>query len=399
MTTSREAQTKLGGDEKEKADPISVEEDPLIARERERSLVDDQGINARDLVKVFKINDGKRKKKKKLKRAVKGLSFGIRSNEVFAMLGPNGAGKTVTMSMLASSMTPEHGEISLDDVVATENDRNTDDLYADCNISYCAQFDALFSNKTVEEHIRFMSQLRGLDWDDHNTQDHIGTIIKLLGLEKYRDKTPEELSGGYKRRLCLALSMIGYPKCCILDEVTTGLDPGARRLVWDVLKSEGVEMPAILLSTHYMDEASALGTRIGIMVDGQFVSTGSLSELYEKYCTSFFVEVSFAAEANDTEMEDSVLQAFEQASMKASVYESLPYHTKLQVAIKDGNEDKGTLQLAKVFGLLESKKSQLHIKFYSVAKMNLEQIFINLSRKQFQVDEEIESNESTELQV
>jgi ABC-type multidrug transport system ATPase subunit len=413
LTTAREAKTKLDGENREMSNPISVQHDPLIARERDRSLADDDGINARSLVKVFEVRDGKRKKEKKLKKAVKGISFGVRKNEIFALLGPNGrfgfladqfecvilvsyshrtfpsagAGKTVTMSMLSSQITPEHGQIALDGVVVDDIDRSTDCLYNRANVSYCAQSDALFESLSVDEHCRFYANVRGLDWENDVTQEHVGTIVKLLGLEKHRHKKADDLSGGYKRRLCLAISIIGYPNVCMLDEPTTGLDPGARHQVWEVLKPEGVPVPPILMSSHYMDECAELGTRIGIMIDGEFVSTGSMGELYEKYCTNFFVEVSFNAECDHGTAEQSLLRVFGDAS--ASVYESLPFHIKIQVTINDRKEEASTRQLAKIFALLESKKHELNIKFYSVAKMNLEQIFIDLSRKQFEVNEQL----------
>jgi ABC-type multidrug transport system ATPase subunit len=192
--------------------------------------------------------------------------------------------------------------------------------------------------------------------------------------------------------------MIGYPDVMMLDECTTGLDPGARRLVWNVLKPQDIEVPSILMSSHYMDECAALGTRIGIMVDGEIVSTGTLSELYNRYCTSFFVEISFEAHSDDTLSEGLVLRAFQAAGMEStSVYESLPYHIKLQVPIvvhhqsTSFSERDGIMQLGRIFSLLESKKRDLGIKFYSVARMNLEQIFINLSRKQFQADDKFET--------
>lgn len=353
--------------------------------------MDDEGINARDLVKVFQVKNSKTKQKL-LKQAVKGVSFGVRKNEIFALLGPNGAGKTVTMSMLASQVTPETGDIALDGVVISEMDKNSDALYEKSTVSYCAQFDALFSNLSVEEHLRFYAKVRGLEWDDTTTQDHINAIIELLGLDKHRDKKSEDLSGGYKRRLCLGVSMIGYPHVMMLDECTTGLDPGARRLVWNVLKPEaglsaGYDLPAMLLSSHYMDECQQLGSRIGIMIDGQIVSTGSLNELYDRHCTSFFVDISFEPRSDDTKSEDLVRQAFRTVGMDASIYESLPYRIKLQVPIRNNEETQdGTEQIAQIFSLMESKKQDLDIQFYSVAKMNLEQIFINLSRKQFEAD-------------
>ncbi|KAG7366812.1 ABC transporter [Nitzschia inconspicua] len=398
LTTAREATTKLDRENRCLSEPITVEDNQLVANERDRSLANNEGINARDLVKIFQIRDGKRRKKKKLKKAVKGVSFGVRKNEIFALLGPNGAGKTVTMSMLSSQITPEHGEIALDGVVVGSSDRSTDCLYNRANISFCAQADALFKSLTVEEHCRFYTNVRGLDWDNEITQEHIGAIVKLLGLNKHRHKKAQDLSGGYKRRLCLALSLIGYPNVCLLDEISTGLDPGARRQVWKVLKPTGVDVPPILLSSHYMDECEQLGTRIGIMIDGELVSTGSLNELYEKYCRSFFVEVSFKSDCNDATSEGAVIQAFAEVSMTATVYESLPYHIKFQVKINDKKEGADTQQLAQIFDILETKKFDLNIKFYSVSKMNLEQIFIDLSRQQFQLDEEfnnIGAQEST----
>jgi hypothetical protein len=130
------------------------------------------------------------------------------------------------------------------------------------------------------------------------------------------------------------------------------------------------------------------------LIDGETIATGTLSELYDKYCTSFFVEISFDAQADDDMSEKAVLHAFENVSMKASVYESLPYHIKFQVPMteENGSKQDGELgQLAKIFSLLESKKKELNVKFYSVARMNLEQIFINLSRKQHEADDAFET--------
>jgi len=273
---------------------------------------------------------------------------------------------------------------------------NIDDLYRRCTVAYCPQFDALFGKLTVEAHLQFYSSVRGLDWKLEATQKHINAIIRLLGLEKYRHKESSNLSGGYKRRLSLAVAMIGYPKVMMVDEITTGLDPGARRLIWDVLKPpishEGeYDIPAILLSSHYMDECQELGTRIGIMIDGEVSTTGSLERLQERFCDSYFVELSMQATVDaTTNNEDAILAAFERHNMPGTaVYESLPYHLKLQVPFVT-KPMVGTEQLSSIFELLESNRESLGIKFYSVSMMNLEQIFIDLSRKQFQVNETFE---------
>jgi len=306
--------------------------------------------------------------------------------------------------MLAGEYTPEHGVIALDGKKMTADDSNIDDLYRSCTIAYCPQFDALFEKITVEAHLQFYSGVRGLDWKSEATQKHINAIIRLLGLEKYRHKESSNLSGGYKRRLSLAVAMIGYPKVMMVDEITTGLDPGARRLIWDVLKPpvshEGeYDVPAILLSSHYMDECQELGTRIGIMIDGEVSTTGSLERLQERFCDSYFVELSMQTTVDDTtNNQDAILAAFEQHKMPdTTVYESLPYHLKLQVPFLT-KPIVGTEQLSSIFELLESKKDSLGIKFYSVTMMNLEQIFIDLSRKQFRANETFEFERSMRAQ-
>jgi ABC-type multidrug transport system ATPase subunit len=304
------------------------------------------------------------------------------------------------MNMLAGQYTPEHGEVALDGAVAKNEDRTIDHLYEKCKVAYCPQFDALFPKKTVEEHLRFYARIRGLDWNENTTEEHISAIIKLLGLEKHRQKESSQLSGGYKRRLSLGVSMIGYPNVMMVDECTTGLDPGARRHIWNVLKPQirhaGYDIPAILLSSHYMDECQELGTRIGIMIDGEIATTGSLHRLHERYCTSYFVEISLQPHTGDN-AESLVLDAFDSIGTPASIYESLPYHFKLQVPFVAGAKHDDTTQLAQIFELLESKKEELGIQFYSVARMNLEQIFIDLSRKQFEADVNFESVRSVGL--
>jgi len=399
LTTTRDAKTILK-DEVVANKPICVSENHDISRERERSLKDDQGINARDLVKNFQLKPQKDSISKDpiLKRAVKGVSFGIRGNEIYALLGPNGSGKTVTMSMLAGKYTPCFGAVALDGQVADGDDLGTDHLYERCNVAYCPQFDALFPKNTVKEHMEFYATIRGLDWNERATQDHIGAILKLLGLKKYLDKETTELSGGYKRRLSLAIAVIGYPNVLIADEVTTGVDPGARREIWEILKPssnhDNFDIPATILSSHYMDECQELGTRIGILIDGEIVATGSLNRLRELFCTSYFVEVSLESHAGD-DAEQNIIEIFKRHDMVAESYESIPYRQKFRVPFVEGPRNDDTKQLASIFKLLEENKQSIGIKFYSVAPMNLEQIFIDLSRKQFDINSENRSMRDT----
>jgi ABC-type multidrug transport system ATPase subunit len=333
-----------------------------------------------------------------------------------------GAGKTTLMSTLCGEYSPERGELVLNGAKATGNNVSVDHLFQQCNVSWCPQHDSLFPHLTVEEHLRFYAQVRGLDWNSESTHEHVDAIVQLLGLGPHGKKRSKELSGGYKRRLSLGIAMIGYPSAMLVDECTTGMDPGARHLVWEALQPDRVhedyELPATLFSTHYMDEASKLGTRIGIMIDGELVTTGTLDRLQERYCNSYFVEIALQPDApseDPSSLEDDLVAAFaSQGMVNTSVYESFPYHLKLQVLFivvadptttassthtNTGGGDKITTitplrQLANIFQLLETNKHKLHIKFYSVAQMNLEQIFIDLSRQQFLMEDAEEASSS-----
>ena len=283
----------------------------------------------------------------------------------------------------------------LDGERASQDDPSTNHLFRNCNVAWCPQHDSLFPKLTVEEHFYFYAQIRGLNPESDSTQQHIDAIVQLLGLRPHFKKQSTQLSGGYKRRLSLGIAMIGYPTSMLVDEATTGIDPGARKLVLNALRHDAVDedydTPAILYSTHYLDEAEKLGTRIGIMIDGELIATGTLDRLHERYCNSYFVEIAMEPGSTDDNVEDGIVDAFVSKGMAdTTVYESLSYHLKLQVPFVDhtsASRGDRIRQLASIFELLESNKGKLGIKFYSVAQMNLEQIFVDLSKKQFEAEE------------
>lgn len=384
LTTSRPPVTKLSEEESSKADPSASENRFGVAEEKHRSVVGDDGINARDLVKLFRVkpDKGSADENPFLKSAVKGVSFGIKKGTCLAVVGPNGAGKSVSMGMLVGEHTPEHGVVALQNNVLGTKERRVDHLFENGGIAFCPQFDALFPKKTIREHLHFYANVRGLDLQAPSTTAHVDAIIKLLGLSAHMDKLATEISGGYKRRTCLAIAMIGYPELMMVDECTTGMDPGARHLVWKVMKPDDVETPAILWSTHYMDEAATLGDRIAFFIDGEISSTGTLQELQKEYCTSFFVEVALTHAGTDQDQQNA-MDVFHDKNMDPIMYESLPYHFKLQIPFRGGRLQ----QLAELFELLEAHKEDLNIQFFSVSMMNLEQIFIDLSKQQFSVNE------------
>jgi len=222
LTKTRPAQTSISEAEHAAIRPVDPTLKFGVAEERERSQAGDDGINARDLVKLFRIKppkDAPRGTNPILKSAVKGVSFGIKRGEILAALGPNGAGKSVTMGCLAGTHTPEHGEVAL------ARKKLTNDNYEHAfgsGIAFCPQFDALFPSNSVREHFQFYAKVRGLDINEEATIRHLEAIEHLLGLSDHMEKLSADISGGYKRRTCLGIAMIGSPEVMMVDECTTG---------------------------------------------------------------------------------------------------------------------------------------------------------------------------------
>lgn len=222
LTALRPPPTQLAATESNK--PSNATTNFGVETEKERSYEGDEGINARDIVKLFRVKPDKSSESQQpyIKTAVRGVSFGVKHNSILAVVGPNGAGKSTAMGVLAADHTPEYGSVALENKALSADDRTSDQLFQDGMIAYCPQFDALFPKKSVIEHLHFYAKVRGLNPNDEATQRHISAIVRLLGLGNHLNKLSTAISGGYKRRTCLAIAMIGYPKLLMIDECTTG---------------------------------------------------------------------------------------------------------------------------------------------------------------------------------
>lgn len=205
--------------------------------------------------------------------ALKGVSLQVRKGEIFGLLGPNGAGKSTLMSCLLGLVEPDKGTIKL--------------LGRDVNdgvkrkIGFCPQDILLYNRLTGRENIWFFSTLYHVSQKDFAIQ--LQRLIKLLDMKDFIDRRVESLSGGMKRRINLAASLIHNPELLILDEPTVGLDPEARREFWSFIRLIKKEGKTVLLSTHYMDEAEELCDRIAIIDKGEIKAVGSPQELVERY--------------------------------------------------------------------------------------------------------------------
>ena len=202
--------------------------------------------------------------------AVDGVSFDVRPGEVFGLLGPNGAGKTTTVEVLEGLRQPDSGEVT---VLGIDAIRHADDLRARIGVSL--QTAALYPKLTVAE---VLDLFRAFYGHGRATSD----LIELMDLAEKRATRTQGLSGGQRQRLSVALALVNDPELVFLDEPTTGMDPAARRALWDVvlgLKSEG---RSVLLTTHYMEEAEVLCDRIAIMDHGHILESGTVEELVSR---------------------------------------------------------------------------------------------------------------------
>ncbi|HEY0635515.1 MAG TPA: ATP-binding cassette domain-containing protein [Gammaproteobacteria bacterium] len=215
---------------------------------------------------------------------VDAIDLEVRSGECFGLLGPNGAGKTTTLRMLLGMTPADGGELAVLDHPIPDEARAMRQ-----RLGVVPQQDSLDPDFTVTENLRVYGSYFGLSGDALELR--IGELLRFASLEHKADATIESLSGGMKRRLALARSLINSPALVILDEPTTGLDPQARQLIWQRLRALLGEGRTLILTTHYMDEAQRLCDRIAIMDHGRILDTGSPSELIQRHIEAHVVEV------------------------------------------------------------------------------------------------------------
>ncbi|CAM9221993.1 unnamed protein product [Chrysoparadoxa australica] len=226
------------------------------------------------------------------KMAVKETYLGIPKGQVFGLLGINGAGKTTTLSILSSELPPTQGAAYLADLNVNKNPEQVHRL-----VGYCPQFDALFPSMTAREHLRLYGAIKGVP--KARLEAEVNTKIKEMGLTQYADRLSGGYSGGNKRKLSVAVAMIGDPHIVFLDEPSTGMDPQARRFMWDVICRivTVTKDCAMILTTHSMEECEALCQRIGIMVEGRLRCLGSVQHLKSRFGKGFQFEATVALPA------------------------------------------------------------------------------------------------------
>ncbi|MFA4701450.1 ABC transporter ATP-binding protein [Pyrococcus kukulkanii] len=195
--------------------------------------------------------------------ALKGVTLRIKENEIFALLGPNGAGKTTVLRIIAEGLSYDSGEVK---VFGRKLSREALRF-----IGYVPQEDILYNLLTVEENLQFYADLFDAP------AERIDDLIERFSLP--RKKKVRELSGGFRKRLSIAVTLLHNPRIIILDEPSTGLDVPSRRELWRIIRELKEEGKTIILATHYMEEAEVLSDRVAIMNEGRVIAVGTVDEL------------------------------------------------------------------------------------------------------------------------
>ena len=211
-------------------------------------------------------------KKFKDKTAVNSINLKINKGELFALLGTNGAGKTTTIKMLSTLILQTSGDIKIEGLDIIKDRQKIKEIL---NVS--PQETAIAPNLTVKENLAFMAGV----YQIKNKEEKINELVKMFKLEEVLKQKAKTLSGGWQRKVSIAISLINEPKILFLDEPTLGLDVIARKELWNVIEKLKGKI-TIILTTHYMEEAESLSDRIGIMAKGNLIDVGTSEELINK---------------------------------------------------------------------------------------------------------------------
>ncbi|MCD7455439.1 Phospholipid-transporting ATPase abca7 [Datura stramonium] len=336
-------------------------EKPDVAQERERveQLLESSTSHAIICDNLKKVYPGKDGNPEKI--AVRGLSLALPQGECFGMLGPNGAGKTTFINMMIGLIKPSSGTAYAQGMdIQTEMDM----IYT--NMGVCPQHDLLWEVLTGREHLLFYGRLKNLKGTDltQAVEESLKSVNLFHG--GVADKQAGKYSGGMKRRLSVAISLIGDPKVVYMDEPSTGLDPSSRSNLWNVVKHAKQDR-AIILTTHSMEEAEHLCDRLGIFVDGSLQCIGNPKELKARYGGSYVLTMT-ASSDNEEEVEQMVRRLSPNANKIYHISGTQKFELPKQ-----------EVRIADVFQAVEKAKSRFTVYAWGLADTTLEDVFIKVA--------------------
>ncbi len=286
-------------------------------------------------------------------KAVDGVSFKIKQGSIFTLLGPNGAGKTTTLEIIEGLRTPDSGKIKIFGKEVKKIGREEKEL-----IGVALQETQLISHLTVKETLSMFRSFysRGLKVDD---------VLEFVNLKDKAKSHVDKLSGGQKQRLAIGLALINDPLLLFLDEPTTGLDPQARRSVWDLLLQLKKQGKTIVLTTHYMEEAEFLADWVCIMDNGKIIREGTPEDLIKSIGGESVIEV-------DVEESQSFLNKLKELEIN---YTYNPKHGRLLV--KTNNVLETIDSILKI-----ARECSVRVRNEIIRQPNLEDVFLTLTGRQ-----------------
>ncbi|KAG0048759.1 ATP-binding cassette sub- A member 2 [Gryganskiella cystojenkinii] len=302
------------------------------------------------------------------------IYLAFKKNECFGYLGPNGAGKTTTLKILTGAEGPTSGRGT---IMGLPIAPFHDDLRT--MIGICPQFDILWPKLTVRDHLRLFARIKGVAPQD--LEPAVEQMIDEMGLGALGNKFTKTFSGGNKRRLSLAMAVIGCPKVVFLDEPTTGVDVSIRQAIWNSIRKLK-KTSCVILTTHSMEEADALCDRIGIITNGHIQALGTSQRLKNTYGAGYKVVVKTHYNAAAGSNDRFVTMALEGAVGPGRVTLVQALGASLEYELTRLEGERTTEMLTQLFRLFEQKRDELGIEDYSVSQTTLAQVFIEFAKEQ-----------------
>lgn len=385
---------------------------PAVVAEATRTEQSKDSLRVLHLHKTFGSN-----------HAVNDISFGIPQGQVFGLLGPNGAGKSSTISLIRGDIHPTTSINGGGDVLIEDISIISKRAAARGHLGVCPQFDAMDS-MTVTEHLYFYARARGVP----DPESSVNAILQATGLARFQTRLASKLSGGNKRKLSLGIALMGNPSVLLLDEPSSGMDAAAKRVMWRTLLGVAAPGRALLITTHSMEEADKLATRVGIM-KRKMLALGTVGQLGDQYDDAWVVQLVLKSAPETTEEEMEACKKWVQRKipgvhmdkwgsrggghgqlrfkvLKAAKNDAGTHEDVSRVASSgegsveksgaDANVELVRTQSADLGGisgliqLLESNRDELGLEYYSVSPTTLDEVFLRV------VGEEEEEDGKTE---
>ncbi|KAL5443141.1 hypothetical protein PMIN06_008785 [Paraphaeosphaeria minitans] len=365
---------------------------PAVAAETSRTEQSNDSLRVLHLHKEFGHN-----------HAVDDVTFGIPQGQVFSLLGPNGAGKSTTISLIRGDEHPTTHINGGGDVLIEDISIISKRAAARGHLGVCPQFDAMDS-MTVTEHLYFYARARGVQ----DPESSVNAILTATGLARFQTRIASKLSGGNKRKLSLGIALMGDPSVLLLDEPSSGMDAAAKRVMWRTLLGVAAPGRALLITTHSMEEADKLATRVGIM-KRKMLALGTVAELGDRYGDAFVVQLVLkSAPSTTTEEMDAVkdwirsrisgvqmdkwgskdgnhgqlrFKVLKAASSTLATSSSPHGDKKVNKTSTNVQELERTPSLGGISGLiqlLENNRAEIGLEYYSVSPTTLDEVFLRV---------------------